>query len=326
MATMLASGTPFFFSGDRRPAVGSGGGGRAPARRSRGTVVLSPDRKLLTFRLTVAEFARHTTTATHMHATARTLTVIYGTIGGMSDVGKFAVQLAKSMGVAVRAIALYDGRTEKAGVGEVADVTDEQLRAQLSADLLASEIKQLDITSDGAQAVLEEAVAGAAAVVASFSSRQPELPRYLELGIRKVIGAMESKRVTRLVCLSSFGIGDDFIPMSPIKLLWLGLLRTAISKPRVDLEKLEAAVQASSLDYVLVRPCGLTPSEPVTGSYQVVSARGQGRLELGIAKADVAKCLLDEALEPKFHRAAITVGKRPAPRGRSLSQGQAPSS
>lgn len=242
---------------------------------------------------------------------SKTIAVVFGTLGGMSDVGKFALQRARSLGLDVRAVTLYDGRTQQAGGFEVANVKDEQLRAQLSEALLATPVTQLNIASEEAQGVIQEALSGADAVIASFGSRQSELPCYLGLGIRKVVAAMKAESVERLVCLSSFGIGDDFMPISPIKLLWGTMLRVGMRRTKADLEEMEAAVMASSLDYVLVRPMAILPEEPVTGSYDAVSDRGQGRLRLSVAKSDVAKCLVDEAVEPTFHRAAITVGKRP---------------
>lgn len=43
--------------------------------------------------------------------------------------------------------------------------------------------------------------------------------RWCELGAKTVEDAMASKGVKRLVLLSSFGIGDDFVPFSSIKVL-----------------------------------------------------------------------------------------------------------
>ncbi|KAG8458430.1 hypothetical protein KFE25_004308 [Diacronema lutheri] len=241
--------------------------------------------------------------------TTTTITIIYGTRGGISDVGKFAVQQASQMPhVAVRAIALYDGNAETNDPGHEADVTDDALKAALAQALRTFGAPVVDVNSPGAAAALEAAVDGADAVVCAFSSRQPELPRYLAVGMRKVVAAMGEKRVQRLVALSSFGIGDDFLPISPIKVLWACLLRTFLTAAARDLHAFEAAVEASHLDYALLRPVGLTPSEAAIGRYEMRTARGQGGIKLELAKADMARCCLDEALKPTIRRGVATVG------------------
>ena len=54
---------------------------------------------------------------------------------------------------------------------------------------------------------------------------------------------------------------------------------------------------------------GIGPEEQPLGSYKVLTARGQGGLPIGVAKDDVAKCLLEEATQPQYHKVAVTVGK-----------------
>lgn len=152
------------------------------------------------------------------------------------------------------------------------------------------------------------------AVVACIGSRQPgskfpELKaRWCKSGADIVSKAMAATGVQRLVLLSSFGINDDFTPFSAIKLLWSAMLNTSLRQSKKDLYAMEACVCATELDYVLVRGMGLTPEAPPTGKWKVLSARGQGRLGISIAKSDVAQFMLNEALEPSFHRQPVTVG------------------
>lgn len=240
----------------------------------------------------------------------KTLVVVYGVRGGMSDVGKFAVRYAGTQqSVTVRAVALFDGRSEAGEPDQAADVTDASLNAELVDSLRAAQPSVVDVSFEAAGAALETAVRGADAVVCAFSSRQPELPRYLALGMGKVLAAIRAGRTEpRLVVLSSLGIGDDLLPLSAVKVLWACLLGTCFAAPARDLRVLEQLVEESGLDYALLRPTGLTPEEPPTGSYAMLTERGQRHLELSISKPDAARCCVDEALHPTIHRAAATVG------------------
>ena len=53
----------------------------------------------------------------------------------------------------------------------------------------------------------------------------------------------------------------------------------------------EAVVLNSDLDFLLVRPMGIDPAEPQRGSYALLTGRGQGGLEITVAKEDVALLL-----------------------------------
>ncbi|KAJ1633012.1 NADH(P)-binding-domain-containing protein [Pavlovales sp. CCMP2436] len=246
---------------------------------------------------------------------APTLAIIYGTRGGLSDVGKLVVLHASVMaGVTVQPVAVYDGRDEAdvaSRPGHEADVTEAGLNVVLVEALRKANAPVVDVHSDATDAALEAAIRGADAVVCAFSSRQPDRPRYLTIGMLKVVKAMQACRVSRLVVLSSFGIGDDFMPLSPIKVLWACFLNTINNAAKRDLITYEAVVEASGLDYAILRPMGLTPTEPSVGKYTMRTAPKQGGLQLSIAKSDMALCCVQEALAPTLHRAAATVGAEP---------------
>ena len=53
----------------------------------------------------------------------------------------------------------------------------------------------------------------------------------------------------------------------------------------------EAVVRNTDLDFLLVRPMGVDPAEPQRGSYALLTGRGQGALEITVAKEDVALLL-----------------------------------
>ena len=120
---------------------------------------------------------------------------------------------------------------------------------------------------------------------------------------------MQQKGVKRLVQLSSMGIGDDKVQYGFIKGLWWTLLRTLLRSAHHDLITAEKIVTDAdpSLDYLLVRPMGLTPSEPPRGSWGVLH-KERGYLPASVAKSDVALFMLEQATNPTLIQTAVTVG------------------
>lgn len=242
---------------------------------------------------------------------ARPLAVIFGTQGGMSDVGKFAAALAfKTVSSSTRVIALAP-TAENPDMEIDADVTDQALRDELKADFASMTTIRIDIDAEDAQTKLDDALKDVGAVVACLASRQPSLGRWLARGTEMVKTSMGKNNAERLVILSSMGIGQDFTPLSAIKVLWHAMLRTVLRPARKDLIALEAVVEGSKLDYLLVRPTGLTPEEPPIGSWKLLTAPKQGGLRLSLAKKDVAEFMIKEAVQPTFHRTAVTIGGEP---------------
>lgn len=159
-------------------------------------------------------------------AAPRTIAVIYGTNagGGFGDVGKYVLAHAlKAPGVVVKPIAMTSRATAEPNFDIEADVEPEELQQQLKDALKGISPAKLVVEDEDTTAKLEEQFQGVDAVVACVGSRQPgrKFPalksRWCELGAKKVEAAMTAKGVNRLVLLSSFGIGQDFVPFSFIK-------------------------------------------------------------------------------------------------------------
>ena len=245
----------------------------------------------------------------------KTVAILYATKGGMGDVGKFAMTLSKiepSLSCNVLPIALsIESSSEGADKGLEVDVEDLELK-KTTEELLGSDfessILKIDVSKDSAEQEIADAIEGADAVVSCLGNRQPGMERWCSMGTQKVISAMKAKKIERLVSLSSFGIGDDFLKTSPISVLWRGMLRTVLRSCRKDLIKLENEVCRSGLDYVLVRPVGLTPEEPPQGSCDHLLSKEDGNLYLLMSKKDAAAFVLSEALEPTIHDREVTIG------------------
>jgi len=293
----------------------------------------------------------------------KTVAVLYATTGGMGDVGKFAVALSKQqrdLGLGepfeVRAIAVSVGgdatRTGTAtGIGSNVepdlgislDVQDADVGSKTENILndMRDEIVAVDVAAESAETEIGELLEGVDAVVSCLGDRQVELgTRWCALGTRKVIGAMTTKKVPRLVCLSSFGIGKDCMKSSFIKVAWGLMLRTSMRAVRRDLTAMETAVvegstssgssstssSSSDLDYLLVRPVGLTPSEPERGFCDRVLSKHDhgGRLHIFMSKVDAARFLLEEALAPTLHRRGVTIGYAEAKPNPDKDKGKPP--
>ncbi|WP_293992820.1 NAD(P)-binding oxidoreductase [Streptomyces sp.] len=116
-----------------------------------------------------------------------------------------------------------------------------------------------------------------------------------------VIGAARDVGVSRLVWLSSFGVGDTFRSASATqKVMYSTFLRNIYANKEIS----EKAIRSSGLDWPLVYPAMLTKG-PAKGSYLV-----GGRLPMKgnptISRADVADFLHKAAHSTEWiHRAAV---------------------
>lgn len=240
----------------------------------------------------------------------RTVAVVYATRGGMGDVGKFVSALAANTpNVTPRVISMADDANEGGGGWVDADVEQRSLVQSVAADLAKLDVRHVNVGAADVDNQLDEWLAGTDAVVACIGSRQSEYARWCARGAEALVQSMERAGVERLVMLSSMGIGDDFMPCRGTRAIWGGMLRTVFRGIWKDLIAMEEVITKSKLDYLLVRPTGLTPSEIPKGSWKIVTAREDNRLATGIAKADVAAYMLKEVSEPSLSRTAVTIGQ-----------------
>jgi putative NADH-flavin reductase len=115
-------------------------------------------------------------------------------------------------------------------------------------------------------------------------------------GIVQVIKAMQQHHVQRLLCVTGIGAGDSkghggFLYDRIFKPL---LLRTIYA----DKDLQEQCVKESGLDWVIVRPAGLT-NGPCSKKYRIVTIL-DGVTSRRISRADVAHFILSELSEQKY--------------------------
>ncbi|WP_067721242.1 NAD(P)-dependent oxidoreductase [Nocardia yamanashiensis] len=144
---------------------------------------------------------------------------------------------------------------------------------------------------------VEQTVLGQDAVIVTLGAGRKGVLR--AEGTKTVIQAMERTGVKRLVCMSSLGVGDS---RGNLNFLWkyilFGmLLRQAYADHGVQ----ETYVQASDLDWTIVRPAAFT-DDPATGGYHRDVPAGAKGLTLKISRADVAAFLLEQVSDATYLR------------------------
>ena len=163
-----------------------------------------------------------------------------------------------------------------------------------------------------ADAVARAVVGHDAIVVALGDSRNPFAlavgmkrvtpPNICEIGTANVIAAAQAAGVQRLVCVTSYGVGDTrklLPPMHQRIFRWL-LLREQMD----DKEQQEARVKASGLDWTLVQPVGLTDGA-ATGRW-LASTKGERRKRT-ISRIDLAAFIVDILPDGRYKRETVVM-------------------
>jgi len=157
-------------------------------------------------------------------------------------------------------------------------------------------------------------LAGSQAVISTFGvpySRNA-ITVYSE-GIANITRAMLAQGVGRLVCVSSTTVATEEAPGE--SLFWrkgvIPLLRNIVGRTLYDdMQRMEAIVRGSGLDWTIVRPAGLFDAAEPTDDYAVAPRRLPGRFT---SRADLADTLIREATAPQHSCAIIEVITRPGP-------------
>lgn len=245
------------------------------------------------------------------------LVVLYGQ-GGLSDVGRHAVQVALEKKLQVTVLTQHPELLEepnwKCGCPEPHSITQDQRKRMKMVPVDSWDDKSLPDHFNGCDAV-----------VSCLGNRQPTLmdvPKTswcAHAGNDMVIKAMKQHNIKRAVVISSMGIEDDW---PPAEFHWAGKIMSALfllpgcaRTPYKDLTKMERGYRKSGLDYLLVRPCGLGEDVLPENQWKIQTKKYQDAdIEIEVAKLDVARFMVQEALEPTRHEDAVVIGgvKKPA--------------
>ena len=153
-------------------------------------------------------------------------------------------------------------------------------------------------------AVLESAIAGQDAVLDALGGHTPWKETTLETNAaRNVISGMGKHGVKRLMVVSAIGVGGtaDLVPSWYEHLIMPTLLRGTMH----DKEAMEPVVEASGLDWTLVRPGHLVDGE-ATGVLRLFEP-GSGETAHKITRADLAGFMLDLLESGQYKTQAVNI-------------------
>jgi putative NADH-flavin reductase len=152
--------------------------------------------------------------------------------------------------------------------------------------------------------VVDQAVAGQDAVLVLLSQPNLTSPSTLSsVGTQHIVQAMERHGVKRLISVTMLGLGTSrqnapflynrvFVPL---------LLKHVI----VDKQRQEEVIQASALDWTIVRPPRLT-DDPAGTPYQVI-VDGAGKVSK-MPRGDLAQFMFGQIADAQYVRQAVVVG------------------
>ena len=151
---------------------------------------------------------------------------------------------------------------------------------------------------------IQAAVAGQDAVLDTIGGGSPWKETSLETNAaRNIVDAMKAHGVKRLLVVSAMGVGDtkELVPSWYEHLIMKTLLKGTVA----DKEHMEPVVEASDLEWTLVRPAHLVDGE-ATGKI-VFFEPGQGGTAHKIARADLAAFMLDALAAGTYKQQAVNI-------------------
>ena len=157
-----------------------------------------------------------------------------------------------------------------------------------------------DASDSGA---MDAAVQGQDAVLNTIGGKTPYKATTLESSATStIVAAMQRHGVRRLVVTSMLGIGDSQANVS----LLLRLLRaTFLRGADKDKTAMESAVEASGLDWVILRPTILS-DEPATGDVRVFEPK-TGAKANKLTRADLASFMLTQLSSDEHLHQAVAI-------------------
>lgn len=144
------------------------------------------------------------------------------------------------------------------------------------------------------------AIEGQDAVVVTLGAGLSRNSTIRSEGTLAVIRGMQRHGVRRLICQSTLGARDSW---GNLNFYWKRIMFGALLRPVFkDHELQERLVEASGLDWTIVRPGAFTDG-PATGDYVEDIAPEHRGLRLKIARADIAAFLARQLAETRYlHR------------------------
>lgn len=135
------------------------------------------------------------------------------------------------------------------------------------------------------------------AVVCSLGNTANNPEMIVSRGTEVILNTMQAgTRPRRLIVISSIGVGDS---KNQVPFVFKMLAKTILRQAMQDKETQENLVQASNLDWIIVRPGGLTDN-PGTGHYR--SGLDKNIIAGQVSRADVAAFVLQQLTDNTYLR------------------------
>jgi putative NADH-flavin reductase len=160
------------------------------------------------------------------------------------------------------------------------------------------------------KATVQEAVANQDAVLCTIGghdrlrvalSGHHREPGLCTIGTRNILDAMETCGVSRLICLSAWGIGES---KGRVPVIFRNVIFPLLMKEEYeDKEAQEQLIEQSTLDWTIVRPARLT-NGPRRGRYRMKSSL-EFSLQSSISRADVADGMLRQLTDSTFRQKCL---------------------
>ncbi len=152
-------------------------------------------------------------------------------------------------------------------------------------------------------ASVDAAVRGCVSVISALGSRRGREPtRVYSDGIHNIIASMNRFAVMRLVCVTAAGVGTKNDPN--LSALYRRLFQSIVLREvYADMERMEAEVMLSDVNWTIVRPAGLTDGG-ATGDYRVAEGRSLPKGSQ-ISRADLAGLVLKCAETDLYSRKGV---------------------
>jgi putative NADH-flavin reductase len=151
-------------------------------------------------------------------------------------------------------------------------------------------------------AAVGAAIAGREAVLAALGARSLGKSDLLRESSANIIAAMERHQVRRLIVLGAAGALSDAAANQTLmgRLIMKLLMRTLLRNVSRDQAAQEGQIEASDLDYTIVRPPFLT-NKPASGQYRV-ALDGLPARWAAISRSDVAAFMVAQLEDRAFVR------------------------
>lgn len=151
---------------------------------------------------------------------------------------------------------------------------------------------------------VQKAVGGHDAVIVTLGSGMSRSSKIRSIGTLNIIRAMQHHGLKRLICQSTLGAHESWDNLNFFwKYIMFGFLLRPVFK---DHELQEQLVQASGLDWTIVRPSAFTDGR-ATKAFKEDIATTDRNLALKITRSDIANFLTRQLSDPSYHLKAVGI-------------------